>query len=153
MEKKKILVVEDNDDHAALITEIMLDRYNEEFEKEVIIMKDGQEAIDFLRKSADADNGVISQIDLVLLDLDLPKIKGMEVLKFMKKSPKYISIPVIILSSNCDRNTIAEAYENGADSYIVKPITYEIFARNLMDMEDRWLIKYAGYSGFMEYQK
>jgi len=157
MNRKKILIVEDNPDHANLITEIMLERDRGEYEKEIILMKDGQEAMDFLDKDIDGDNGVIPQIDLVLLDIDLPKINGMKVLKFIRKIPRYNSIPVIILSSNYDRYIIAEAYGNGADSYIVKPISYEVFAGNLMDMEDRWLIKgfsnpkYVGCSDFLEY--
>ncbi len=159
MNRKKILVVEDNPDHANLITEIMLERDSGEYEKEIILMKDGQEAMDFLKKDIDGYNGVKSQIDLVLLDIDLPKVNGLEILKFIRKSPKYNSVPVIILSTNYDRNIIAEAYDNGADSYIVKPISYEVFAGNIMDMEDRWLIKgfsnpkYVGCSDFLEYQK
>ncbi len=141
MNRKKILIVEDNPDHANLITEIMLERDSEECEKEVLLMKDGQEAMDFLKKDIDGYNDVKSQIDLVILDIDLPKVSGLEVLKFIRNRPWYNSVPVIILSSNYDRNIIAEAYENGADSYIVKPISYEVFAGNLMAMEDRWLIK------------
>lgn len=150
--EKKILLVEDDPDHAEIITEIMLDgQGNNNVEKEIILMKDGQEAIDYLEKAeANVDNEVSSQIELVLLDLNLPKVEGMEVLKYIKKSIKFRSVPVVILSTSSDKKTIAKAYDNGADSFIVKPISYDEFARKLMAMEEYWLIKYVGCSKFAE---
>ncbi len=141
--KRKILLVEDNPDHANLTMEIMAENNSEGIEKEIVLVKDGQEAIDYLRKE-DTNDVAGSQIELVLLDLDLPNVCGMDVLKFLKKSLKYNSVPVVILSGVCDRRVIAEAYDNGADSFIVKPVSYEVFARNLMAIEHYWLIKYVG---------
>ncbi len=150
--KKKILLVEDDSDHAEIITEIMLDSHsNSDIEKEIILMKDGQEAIDYLEKAeTNVDNEVSSQIELVLLDLNLPKVEGMEVLKYLKKSIKFRSVPVVVLSTTSDKKTIAEAYDKGADSFIVKPISYDEFAKKLLAMEEYWLIKYVGCSKFVE---
>ncbi len=150
--KKNILLVEDDPDHAEIITEIMLDGHSKsDIEKEIILMKDGQEAIDYLKKAeTSVDNEVSSQIELVLLDLNMPKVNGMEVLKYLKKSIKYRTVPVVILSTSSDKKTIAEAYDKGADSFIVKPISYDEFARKLMAMEEYWLIRYVGCSKFAE---
>lgn len=144
MKKKKILVVEGNLDHANLIMEIMREEHGNDFEKEIILIKDGQEAMDFFKKDIDGDKGVMSQVDLVLLDANLPKVDGLEILKFIRKNPKYDLVPVVVLSTDCDRKTVTDAYENGADSFIVKPVSYEVFAGNLMSMEDRWLTKNVG---------
>ncbi|MGR3293194.1 MAG: response regulator, partial [Candidatus Scalindua sp.] len=62
---------------------------------------------------------------LVILDLNLPKVEGMEVLKFIKKNSRYRSVPVIVLSTSSNQKTIDEAYENGANGYFTKPATYE----------------------------
>lgn len=148
--KKKILLIEDDEDHADIITEIMLDNHNG-IEKDILLMRDGQEAIDYLKKvETNSDNNEIFKIELVLLDLNLPKVEGMDILKFLKKSPRLRSIPVVILSTSSDKKTIAQAYENGADSFIVKPVSYDEFVRKLMDMEEYWLIKYFGCTKLAE---
>ena len=148
--KKKILLIEDDEDHADIITEIMLDNHNG-IEKDIMLMRDGQEAIDYLKKAeTNSDNNEIFKIELVLLDLNLPKVEGMDILKFMKKSPRLRSVPVVILSTSSDKKTIAQAYENGADSFIVKPVSYDEFVRKLMDMEEYWLIKYFGCTKLAE---
>lgn len=148
--KKRILLVEDNQDHAELITETILEN-PASVEKEITLIKDGREAIDYFKKTASNGNGgIISNIELIILDLSLPKVDGMEVLKFIKSTPRYRSIPVVILSTISDHKTIAEAYDNGADSYIVKPISYEKFARKIAAMEEYWLIKYVGSTSFSE---
>jgi len=118
LKEEKILLVDDNPDHAELIIDVFEKDYAN-IETKVILKKDGQEAIDYFQYEMQ------SQVSLVILDLNLPKVHGMEVLKFIKKNPKYCSIPVIILSTSSDHKTIDEAYENGANGYFVKPIYYE----------------------------
>lgn len=123
MKEKKILLVEDDPDHADLI----LDIFNTEAVKgDVVLMRDGHEVIDYLRK---IDTGSISrkkpQIDLIILDLNLPRFNGMDVLKSLKGDSRYRSIPVVILSASSEQNTISEAYKNGANGYIAKPTSYD----------------------------
>jgi two-component system response regulator len=78
------------------------------------------------------NNGELrSQINLVILDLNLPKVIGMEILKFIKENLRFCSIHVVILSTSSDYKTIATAYKNGADSYITKPISYEDFVEKI----------------------
>lgn len=143
--KKRILFIEDDSDHAELVTEIILKNHNNDFEKEIILIKDGQEAIDYLQKvNIYGDDEIDPQIELVILDLNLPKVDGMEVLKFLKNNPRYYSVPVVVLSASSVRKVITEAYDNGADSFIVKPLSYERFVNVILAMEEYWLIKYTG---------
>jgi DNA-binding response OmpR family regulator len=118
LKEKKVLIVEDDPDHADLVLDIF---DTENIECEVVLIKDGQEAIDYFQDE------IQSQVSLVILDLNLPKIDGMEVLKFIKKDSKYSSIPVVILSTSSDQNTISEAYKNGANGYVTKPMSYDEF--------------------------
>lgn len=120
MGKKKILLIEDDQDNAFLITE-ELELSN--IGSEVVLKKDGQEAMDYLSElDKSAENEVISQIELILLDLDLPKVNGMEILKFLKRSKRLCSIPAVIFSSISDQKTIDNACKNGADGFIAKSI-------------------------------
>ncbi len=134
MRKRKILLIEDDPDHADLILDIFK---TEDVESEVVLMKNGMEAIDYFQE-VDTSNQIVqsnveggnvrhSQIDLVILDLNLPKVDGMSILKFLKKNSRYCSIPVVILSTSSDQETILEAYKNGANGYITKPLSYDEF--------------------------
>jgi DNA-binding response OmpR family regulator len=119
LKKEKILLVEDDPDHAELIIDVLEEDNVKNIKTEVILKKDGQEAIDYFQYEMQ------SQVSLVILDLNLPKINGMDVLKFIKKNSKYCSIPVIILSTSSDHKTIDEVYENGANGYFIKPDSYK----------------------------
>ncbi len=79
-----------------------------------------------------------SQIDLIILDLNLPKINGVDVLKSLKGNSKYSSIPVVILSTSSDQNTISEAYKNGANGYITKPMSYGEFVDKIRLLRRYW---------------
>jgi DNA-binding response OmpR family regulator len=126
---KKILLIEDDPDHAELIIDVLR---TENVKKEIILLKDGLEALDYLQKiDIDGNDEIRSQIDLVILDLNLPKVKGMDVLKFLKNNSRYSSIPVVILSTSADHDTIETAYKNGVNSYITKPISYEGFVETI----------------------
>ena len=74
-------------------------------------------------------------MSLVVLDLNLPKIDGMRVLRFIKEKSKYCSTPVIILSTSSDQKAIDEASENGANGYFVKPASYDDFVDNVKIMK------------------
>lgn len=142
MEEKNILIVEDDPDHASLIIDNLED---EGVDKNKLILKsDGQKAIDYIQKTklserhapfsyrqrSDLNTGddrerIHSQIALIILDLNLPVVSGMDVLIFIKESPVYSSIPVIILSTSHDTETISEAYKNGANGFITKSNIYD----------------------------
>ena len=125
MEKKKIILVEDDPDHADLITEALVEG---EIETEIILVQGGIDAIDYFQEvSIKWKEQIEYEIKLIILDLNLPKVSGMEILKFLKKNSKYSKIPVIILSTSSDQSTIDEAYKNGVSNYFVKPASYEEF--------------------------
>lgn len=118
-----ILLIEDDTDHAELIME-ELETLN--IESKIVLLKDGREAIDYIQKTNTNDEKDI-QIELVILDLNLPKVHGMDVLRFIRKHPVYRSVPVVILSTSSDNKTISEAYENGANDFVTKSAFYEEF--------------------------
>ena len=129
MEEKKIVLVEDDPDHADLITEVLVEG---DTETEIILVQDGMAAVDYFQELGIEWNGRIDcKIMLVILDLNLPKVSGMEVLKLLKKNSKYNKIPVVVLSTSSDQRTIDEAYKNGANGYFVKPSSYEEFVEKV----------------------
>ena len=125
MKEKKILLIENDKDHADFITNVLKEDDGKDIKTEVVLKKDGQEAIDYFQYEMQ------SQPSIVILDLNLPKIDGMDVLKYIKKNSKYCSIPVIILSASSDQKTIDEAYKNGANGYFVKPASYDDFVEEV----------------------
>ena len=129
MEEKKIVLVEDDPDHADLITEVLV---GGDTETEIILVQDGMAAVDYFQERGIEWNGRIDcKIKLVILDLNLPKVCGMEVLKLLKKNSKYNKIPVVVLSTSSDQRTIDEVYKNGANGYFVKPSSYEEFVEKV----------------------
>ncbi|MFQ5685876.1 MAG: response regulator [Candidatus Scalindua sp.] len=135
-QKINILLVEDDPDHAELILDIF---ESEDVESDVVLMRDGQEVIDYLQEAdIDSSNGKKPQIDLVILDLNLPKINGMDVLRSLKGNPKYSSIPVVILSTSSDQSTISKAYKNGANGYVTKPMSYDEFVDKTKMLRRYW---------------
>ena len=139
MVKGEILLVEDNPDHADLITDAF---ELEDTESEIILMGDGQKVIDYLQKT-DVNGYDIrqTQIRLVILDLNIPKIHGMEVLKFIKASSKYRLVPVVIFSVISDQETISEGYSNGANGFVTKPDKYEDFVKSIKALRGFGLIQ------------
>lgn len=126
---KKIILIEDIPDHADLITEALGKGGTEE---KVILVRDGMEAIDYFQElSVKRNKQIENKIKLIILDLNLPKVSGMEVLKFLKKNSKYSKIPIVVLSTSSDQETIDEAEKNGANGYLVKPASYEEFAEKV----------------------
>ena len=134
--KKKVIIIEDDPAHA----EIILDELEAEgINGEVVLMKDGQEVKDYFQKVVPKGmQKVQSIISLIILDLNLPKICGMEILDFIKKNPIYQTIPTVILSTSSDHETIRRAYKKGANGFITKPISYDEFVDKI-----RVLIKYC----------
>jgi len=101
-------------------------------------IKDGHEALQYLFSSVEHSNG-LKKLHLVLLDLKLPKLDGLEVLKRIRSNPKTHNIPVVILSSTDDAREIAKAYDLGASSFAIKPIEFEKFVRILKSIFKYWI--------------
>ena len=129
MEKRNIILVEDDPDHADLITEVLVEGG---IETEIILVQDGMEAVDYFQELGIKWNEQLEyKIKMIILDLNLPKVNGMSILKFLKKNSRYCSIPVVILSTSSDQKTIDEAYKNGVNGYFVKPASYEEFVEKI----------------------
>ncbi len=135
MEEEQIILIEDNPDHVELIMEILEDGG---VKKNIILVRDGEEAIEYFQEFSVMCNGrVINDIiKIIILDLNLPKISGMDVLKYLKKSSKYSPVPVIILSTSSDKETIDEAYKNGVNGYLAKPASYKEFVNKLERLKE-----------------
>lgn len=118
-----ILLVEDNPDHAELIQLALTG--GSSLPCKVRLMRDGQEALDYLKTME--NNGTSSQVPLpavVLLDLNLPKVNGFEVLRHIKSHPRLRSIPVSILTTSSNDRDVQQAYHDGANCYLCKPARY-----------------------------
>lgn len=138
LKEGKVLIIEDDPDYAELILDEL---ETEDIKRKIVLLKDGQEAIDYFQKSVIKwDGEVQSIIKLIILDLDLPKICGMDVLKFLRNNSRYSSIPVIIFSANSDREIIKKAYENGVNGYITKPSLYYDFVEKIRVLKEYILL-------------
>jgi CheY-like chemotaxis protein len=134
----EILLVEDNPDDAEL-TLNALKKYN--LANKVHWVEDGEQAIDFLYATGKyAGRQVEKKPKLILLDLKLPKIDGMEVLKKIKTDEKMKTIPVVILTSSREESDIIKGYQLGVNSYIVKPVDFEQFSKSVLELGLYWLI-------------
>ena len=136
-ELKRILLVEDNPNDIEL-TLSALDEHN--LANEVIVTHDGAEALDYLfRKGAFAmrENGHPA---VILLDLKMPKVGGLEVLKIVKSDPALKNIPVVMLTSSREEKDLIESYSLGVNAYVVKPVNFTEFVRAVKELGIFWAI-------------
>lgn len=129
-----ILLVEDNKGDARLAQEALKES---KIKNALFIVSDGQEALDFLRKQNGFENVVTP--DLILLDLNLPRIDSREVLGIIKSDPKLKMIPVVILTTSKAEEDILKTYNLHANCYITKPIDLDQFMKVVRSIEDFWL--------------
>jgi two-component system response regulator len=129
----EILLVEDNPDDADL-TLRALTRHN--LANRVLVARDGAEALEFLL----SDSPKAAAPKVILLDLKLPKIDGLEVLRRLKADDRTKAIPIVVLTSSNEEPDIITSYRLGANSYIVKPVDFEAFVRSVADVGLYWLL-------------
>jgi len=127
----EILLVEDNSDDAEL-TAHALTKANKSLR--LLRLKDGAETIDYLFRR----NGNALQPRLVLLDLKLPKVDGLEVLRKIREDERTNKLPVVILTSSAQKRDISEAYRLGVNSYVVKPVDFEDFVEKVSSIAFYW---------------
>ena len=132
-----VLLVEDNDDHAELVMRQMADH---RIANNVVRLADGQEALDYLfRKGKFEDPESNPRPHVIFLDLRLPKVDGLEVLKELKESKDLRNIPVVVLTTSEGERDVAKAYLNHTNSYVVKPVDYQKFRDLLDDLGFYWM--------------
>ena len=137
MELKRILLVEDDPNDVEL-TMSGLAEYN--LANEVIVARDGEEALDYLYrqgKFATRENG---NPVVVLLDLKLPKVDGLEVLRRMKSDESLKIVPVVILTSSREEKDMVEGYRLGTNAYVVKPVDFHQFVDAIKNLGAFWSI-------------
>ena len=128
--------MEDNDDHAELIRRTLSEHQRA---PQIVHISDGESALDYYRRGTWNDPDQSPRPHVILLDLQLPRVDGLEVLTSIKQSAELRHIPVIILSSSAADGDVSRAYDACANSYLVKPFGFEEF-RNLMhDIGVYWL--------------
>lgn len=134
----EILLVEDNPRDADLALRAMKRR---NLANRVHLVRDGQEALDFLfAAGAYADRDMNRQPKVVLLDLKLPKIDGLEVLRRVKADERTQRIPVVVLTSSREEKDLIESYRLGVNSYIQKPVDFDKFLDCVQELGLYWLL-------------
>jgi len=134
----EILLVEDNMDDAELAIRAL--RKNN-IANYLIHLKDGAEALDFLFGKGDySERNTNNKPKVILLDLKMPKVDGIEVLKQIKRNENTKAIPVVVLTSSKENPDVEQAYQLGANSYIVKPVEFENFRTAIAEIGLYWLM-------------
>jgi two-component system, response regulator len=137
-EEVEILLVEDNPDDLELAL-FALRKNN--LANKIHVARDGEEALDFLFcRGQFANRSFESPPRVVLLDLKLPKVDGLEVLRELKKDPRTRPVPVVVMTSSNQQKDLIEGYRLGVNSYIQKPVDFEQFQRIMKDLGYYWLV-------------
>jgi CheY-like chemotaxis protein len=134
-ERHSILMAEDNPDDIMITRRAWKKSY---IKNKLYFVKDGEEALDFLYKRGKYVDA--PYISLLLLDLNMPKMDGFEVLETVKGDPELMQLPVIVLTSSISDRSIKRAYELGCNSYIVKPVGYDNFLKAIIEIQRYWIL-------------
>lgn len=130
----EILLVEDNEGDIQLTIEAFKEA---KIRNQIKVVRDGEEALDYLRKEGNYVD--VPSPDIILLDINLPKIDGKEVLSTMKNDPVLKSIPVIMLTTSSSDLDVQESYANHANCYVIKPVDLNKFMDVVRSIEDYWV--------------
>ncbi|MCU7797366.1 MAG: response regulator [Candidatus Thiodiazotropha sp. (ex Notomyrtea botanica)] len=133
MKKNHILLVEDNPDDELLAMRALK---KNNILNEVRVARDGAEALDYLEGLTEEE----TLPELILLDLQLPKVSGLEVLKAIRDNPRTQLLPVVILTSSDEEKDLVSSYQLGANSYIRKPVDFSQFVEAVQQLGIYWLV-------------
>lgn len=136
-ELKRILLAED-DQRDIELTLSAMEEIN--LANKVDVVKDGEEALDYLFKRAKYENRKSENPAVVMLDLKMPKIGGLEVLKKIKENKELHNIPVVILTSSKMESDLITSYNLGVNAYVVKPVEFENFVKAVKELGSFWAI-------------
>ncbi len=135
MSEKVILLVEDNQDDEELA---LLAFERNRVANHMVVVRDGQEALDYLLGTPRAPAGRLPQV--VLLDLKLPKVDGLEILRRLRADPRTRRLPVVVLTSSREEQDLIESYNLGANSYVRKPVDFPRFSEAMQQLQMYWLV-------------
>ena len=124
MSQPVILLVEDNPDDAELT---VLAFRNKNIANEIVVARDGAEALDYLFGSGKHATSPPELPAVVILDLNLPKVPGIEVLKRIRSTPRTALLPVVVLTTSVEDNDVIGCYRNGCNAYVQKPVSFDEF--------------------------
>jgi CheY-like chemotaxis protein len=134
---KRILLVEDNPNDVELILTSLAENH---LGNEVVVVRDGEEALDYLYRRGLFRLRMEGNPVVVLLDLKLPKIDGLEVLAELKANPALRMIPVVVLTSSCEEPDLRQCYELSTNAYVVKPIDFQEFVEVIKQVGLFWAV-------------
>ena len=138
MSEKTILLVEDNPDDVALTLRAFK---KNNIANEVVVATDGKEALEYLSATGKYEGRSVANLpQVVLLDLKLPKVSGLEVLRAIRTDPRTRLLPVVVLTSSSEEPDIVASYELGANSYIRKPVDFNQFLKAIQNLGLYWLV-------------
>ena len=143
MEQVEILLIEDNPFEAEL-TIRTLKTHN--LANKLLHIDDGEEAMDFIFSRGKYKDIICKTTKLILLDLKLPKVDGLEILRNIKADPQLKMIPVVILTSSKEEKDVIETHKLGVNSYIVKPVEFEAFSKAVAELGLYWMVLNQGPS-------
>ncbi len=132
---KRILLAEDNPNDA----ELALCALNEHgLAAEVIVVRDGAEALDYLRRSGPYASLQAGHPVVAFLDLKMPRVDGLSLLRQMKSDPELRTIPVVMLTSSREETDLVQSYQAGVNAYVVKPVDFQQFLETVRDLGRFW---------------
>jgi len=134
---KPILLVED-DARDLELTLVALER--SELANEVVVVRDGAQALDYLRREGEHAGRAAGNPAVVLLDLKLPKVDGLEVLKAVRETAELRSLPIVMLTSSHEEGDVVKSYELGVNAYVVKPVEFKAFVSAIADLGVFWAV-------------
>lgn len=147
---KPILLVEDNPNDLELAL-IALER--SQLANEVVIMRDGAEALDYLLRRNEHADRQAGNPAVLLLDVKLPKVNGLEVLEAIRRNDSLRSIPVVMLTSSREEPDLERAYQLGVNAYVVKPVKFKEFVSAISDLGMFWAVLNEPPVGSARYMK
>lgn len=134
---KNILLVDDSPNDVTLIKSALEGAH---FGNDIIVAEDGEEALDFLYKRGKYVNYDGDYPVFILLDIKMPLMNGIEVLKILRNDATFNKIPIIMLTSSRDTRDLQECYDNGANSFVVKPVNISDFMGVVKDLGQYWVV-------------
>jgi CheY-like chemotaxis protein len=133
----RILLVEDDDDHAEIVIRELA---NNRILNQIHRVSDGEAALDYVfRRGIYADPAASPRPNVILLDLRLPRVDGLEVLRIIKEAAELRSIPVVVLTTSSAERDVTSAYDHYANSYLVKPVEFTKFGEMMNTLGFYWL--------------